>query len=282
MIQKWIKNRTTSEETSKGYLQTMKAFTDFVEKSPTELILEAEDEFRAGLPMRDRNIETYIIDFRDYLAGKNPRNSDEKQPELSETTQQTRVRGVMSFYTYHGIQLPVLPKSMSRATAELKHKELPTKNAIQRLIDYSDPLEKALILVGVSSGLSAIDLAELKLNNLSFDNETNVTTIHIIREKTKFEFHTFLNPETTAAIKEYINWRNRKGRNVSENLYIKNRIESEDNYLFVRRYIEDQYLKTRDDKLRKFEKRSIFALYAELNNKGILFKLSENLLLSIR
>jgi len=268
MIQKWIKNRTTSEETVKGYLQTMQKYTDFIGKSPTELILEAEDEFRAGLPMRDRNIETYLIDFRDYLAGKNPKNSDAPQPKLSATTQQTRLHGVISFYNYHGIQLPVLPKSMSRAVPELKRKVIPEKEDIQKLIPYCDPLEKALVLVGISSGLSAVDLANLKINNLSYDTETGITIIHIIRQKTNFEFHTFLTPEATSAVQEYLKYRNRQGRNVSESIYIKNRVESECGYLFIRRYIEDEYLQTRDEELRKFEKRSIIALYAELSNKA--------------
>ena len=244
----------------------MQIYTDYIGKSPTELILEAEDEFRAGLPMRDRNIDTYIIDFRDYLAGKNPKESDEIQPKLSTTTQQTRLRGVISFYKYHDIQLPVLPRSMSRATAELKRTVIPEKEDIQKLIPYCDPLEKALVLVGISSGLSAVDLANLKINNLSHDTETGITIIHIIRQKTNFEFHTFLTPEATSAVQEYLKYRNRTGRNVSESLYIKNRVESEDGYLFIRRYVEDEYLQTRDDNLRKFEKRSIIALYQYFTN----------------
>jgi integrase len=268
MVQRWLKNRTTSEETVKGYLQTMQMYTNFLRKSPTELILEAMDEMRVGAPVWDRNIETYIIDFRDYLSGKNPKQSEEPQPKLSATTQQTRLRGVLSFYKYCGIQLPVPPKSMIRATAELKRKVIPEKEDIQKLIPYCDPLEKALVLVGISSGLSAVDLANLKINNLSYDTETGITTIHIIRQKTNFEFHTFLTPEATSAVQEYLKYRNRTGRNVSESLYIKNRVESECGYLFIRRYVEDEYLQTRDEELRKFEKRSIIALYAELSNKA--------------
>jgi integrase len=65
---------------------------------------------------------------------------------------------MMSFYRYYGIKLPVQPKE--RAT-EIPREDLLTKEQIQAILPYCDPLEKALVLVGVASGLSAIDLINL-------------------------------------------------------------------------------------------------------------------------
>jgi integrase len=173
---------------------------------------------------------------------------------------------MMSFYRYYGIKLPVQPKE--RAT-EIPREDLLTKEQIQAILPYCDPLEKALVLVGVASGLSAIDLINLKVRDLSFDPDTGVTTIHIIRIKTGFEFHTFLTPEASAAVQEYINWRNRKGRNEPESLYIKNKVYSNNDYLFIRRFVENPYLETRNDELRKYKNsKSIMAVYSELCNKA--------------
>jgi hypothetical protein len=243
-------------------MQAMQIYTEFLGMTPQEILEEAENEIRQGLLMRERNIENYILDFRDYL--------ENRIPKLTALTIKNRIASIRSFYKYYNIQLPVLPRSVHRATAELKRKDVPTKEDIQAILAVSDPLEKALILVGISSGLSAVDIANLRIHHFTkgFDPETGITTIHITRTKTGFEFHTFLTPETSKAIQDYLDWRNRTGRNESESLYIKNRVYDDNGYLFIRRCIDDAYTETRDEELRGFKKRSINALYAELSNKA--------------
>jgi hypothetical protein len=46
----------------------MQFFTEWTEKTPEELIMEAEAEVKKGLLMRQRNIKIYFIKFRRYLA----------------------------------------------------------------------------------------------------------------------------------------------------------------------------------------------------------------------
>jgi integrase len=259
----WISSRAGSEETRNSYRQAMKDYSECLGMTPLQILEEAESEIKAGLLMREREIESHILAFRDHL--------EKRKPKLASNTIKNRIAIVRSFYKYYSIPLPVLPRSVKRATAELKRKVVPKKEDIQHILRYCDPLEKAIIMVGIASGLSAVDIIDLRIHHIKegYDPETGVTTIHIIRTKTGFEFHTFLTPEASNAVQDYLNWRNRTGRNDPESLHIKNAVYSDDDYLFIRRYIDDAYLDTRDDELRKYKSsKSIFVLYSELCNKA--------------
>lgn len=69
-IRRWLSGKRATKETIQSYLQSMQHFTEFVKKSPEELIVEAEAEIKAGLLMRERNIDTYLLDFREDQEGK--------------------------------------------------------------------------------------------------------------------------------------------------------------------------------------------------------------------
>lgn len=73
----------------------------------------------------------------------------------------------------------------------------------------ADPLEKALILTGVSLGLAANEITNLLIDDLMFDNINNITTIKVRRIKTYVNYYTFLTPETTFAVKDYVKYRSR-------------------------------------------------------------------------
>lgn len=202
LIKRWLAAKRATVETAKGYVQSMQMYTEYVKKTPTELILEAEEEIKAGLNMRERNIELYLIDFRE----------DQEKKKLAPKTVVTRLAAVMSFYTYYNIQLPVLPKSVKKAKPELKRKAIPTKDDIREILKFADLRDRAMILIGVSSGLSVIDIANLKVSDFrkGYDPETDVTTLHIERTKTNYEFYTFLSPEASRAVIDYLDWRNRQ------------------------------------------------------------------------
>ncbi len=146
-IKDWLSGIKAADETRKGYLQSMQQFTEFTHKTQLQLIEEAETEMQAGLLMRERNITSYLREFREQLERK----------DIAPLTIKGRMTGVCSFYRLYNIQLPVLPKGTTNARPELKRKKIPTKDDIRKILNVCDPLERALVLVGVSSGLSAVD-----------------------------------------------------------------------------------------------------------------------------
>ena len=70
IVSNWLLSIDASANTQRNYLQAIKAFCEFTEKTPDELILEAEKEVKSGLLMRHRRIKIYLISFKKSLKIK--------------------------------------------------------------------------------------------------------------------------------------------------------------------------------------------------------------------
>ena len=196
-IRKWFSRINASASTMQSYLQGMQAFTDMAGKTPEQLILEAEAEIKEGRLMRERTILTYLADFRELQESK----------ELAPLTVKSRMTGVCSFYKSNHIELPVLPKNMQKARPQKKRRDIPAKEDIQAVLKFCDPLERALILVGASSGLAANEISNLRISDFKkgYDEGTKITVLHVTRTKeNEYEFHSCLSPEATAAVDAYL------------------------------------------------------------------------------
>lgn len=66
-------------------------------------------------------------------------------------------------------------------------------------------------MTGAASGLSAQEIINLKIKDFKkgYDPETEIIKLKPRREKVGFEFVTFLSPEASRAVPEYLEYRNR-------------------------------------------------------------------------
>jgi integrase len=188
-------------------------YTEFLKMTPEELLSEAEADEEKW--MRMRRISYYLIDFRE----------DQENKKLAPKTVAARMAAIMSFYKFYDIQLPVLSRSVQRARPEMKRRTIPTKDDIRKFLKFCDLRDWAMILIGFSSGLFIIDIVNLKISDFKkgHDPESDITTLHIIRIKANYEFFTFLSPECSRALNDYLDWRNRQepGKHVkSDNGYL--------------------------------------------------------------
>jgi integrase len=243
-IQKWILDAEVSPSTEKSYIMAMQYYTDFTKKTPEELIKEAKKEIRDGLTMDERRIRTYLNNFRKNLQDQ----------ELAPLTVRNRLVGVRSFYSSFYIDLPKLKKiGKARPTPENTEK-IPTKEDIQTVLQYCDPLERALVLVGCSSGLSAEEITRLKVKDFKdgYNPKTEITTFNLIRQKTQVKFITFMTPEASRAVLEYLAFRERKPKvNAPYRLrqLEKQRLTRPEGYLFVQKNIPEEYLDVSKEEL---------------------------------
>ncbi|HZY24782.1 MAG TPA: tyrosine-type recombinase/integrase [Bacteroidales bacterium] len=131
-----------------------------------------------------------------------------------------------------------------------------TKDDIRDVLKVAGVLEKAIVLVGVSSGLAEADIMNLKVRDFNDgrDDETGITTLKLTRVKTGIKFVTFLTPEVSNAVLDYLAFRNRTPQRdmnpVRREQLEKQRVTRDDGYLFVLRNISDAYL---DKKKKKDE-----------------------------
>jgi len=211
--------------------------------------------------MRQRHIKIYLINFKKSLQDKG----------LAPMTVRSYMNGVQSFYRSCDIELPVLGRNKAKVLE--KNKDIPTKEDLQEVLKICDPVERAILLVGASSGLSLNEIRNLKVKDFKkgYDPGTEVTTLKLRRQKVGFDFITFLSPEASRAVQDYINYRGRPTKSPDprkEKYLVKQRIYSDDDYLFIGRKIQDSFINTKNDELRKFEDVSLRMLYQTLSEKS--------------
>lgn len=262
LIVDWIDTLNPAINTKKLYLQAMQNYTDWTGKTPEELLTEAEDEIKSGKLMRQRKIKAYLIGFRKHLQ-------DQK---LSDLSVRSKMTGVRSFYKTFDIEIPTMQR-IGKAKPLPENKAIPTKEDLQQILKVCDPLEKAVLLVGVSSGLASNEIRDLKISDFKqgYDPETEITTLDLRRKKVSCDFVTFLSPEASRAVWDYLAYRERKPKFSNPKRLkqlSKQEIKSDNGYLFVIRNVPEEYLDKCDEELRKLQESTITKIYRIISEKA--------------
>jgi Site-specific recombinase XerD len=258
LVTDWLDNIKKSN-TIKLYLLAMQGYTEFLNKCPDALINEAEEESK--LLARKRNIKKYLIGFKKHMIDKG----------LSPMTQKAYMAGVKAFYTFYDIELPKIKIDNVRPLRE--NKGIPTKEDIQEALKVCDPLETAVLLVGATSGLSANEISNLRIDDFKkgYDPTTGITTLDLRRQKVELDFITFLTPEASKSVNDYLIYRARTIK-TSEAKRIrqleKQRVTSDTGYLFIQRSICDDYLIDHDEEYRKIAIPAFMEMYRTISEKA--------------
>lgn len=261
LFDKWLGAVAKSDNTKRNYSHAIKAFCEFADKDPDQLIIEAEKEIKEGLLMRERSVSDYVPDFIEHLESKN----------LAPNTVRGYIMAIQSFYNYYDIQFP--KQRNLESTILESNIEIPSKNDVQTILKVCDPLEKAIVLVGASGGLSSNEIINLKVGTFKdgYDSTTGITTLKIRRGKTKTDFITFLTPEASQTVNDYLEFRDRKSDSTDirkQRQLQKQHVYSDNDYLFIGRTIPNEWLEKRDERLRKLERNSFLKIYRMLNEKA--------------
>jgi integrase len=263
IIKDWFDTINPSDGTIRVYVSAMQAYTEFIGKSPEELINEAELEISGGILPRKISIKRYMNNFRNHL----------QDAELADKTIQRMMSAVRSFYASFDIDIPKLAKTEHTVTSKEENIPIPTKSDLQDVLKVCEPLEKAIVLVGVSSGLSTNEIIRLTVKQFkdNYDPETKITTLSLRRAKVKFDFITFLSQEASQAIWDYLDYRNRTTKDNREkriNQIEKQKVYSDSDYLFCKTNISDNFLKSKNDKERQLTKNIIMKMYSAISEKA--------------
>jgi integrase len=263
LVVEWFSITEIEPNTRKIFLQSLRYFTEFVKKSPSELITEAEAEIESGLLMRKRKIKGYFLTFREWL----------KREGFAPKSVATHLAAIKSFYRSFDIDIPVIGnKKAFRPTVTVNGTARLERDQIKEVLKYANVRNKAIILVGASSGLAAADILNLKIEDFKRgqDSKTLVTTLRLRRIKTKTDFITFLSPEATLAVQDYLDYRNRKPvveQPSSMDAWKKRCIRADTDYLFVRTDIPNEYLVTLKEEDRRLNNSGFMDIFRELAKK---------------
>ena len=259
VIKDWLASVSRKPGTRRLYTFALQYYTEFLGMTPEELLLEAEADIKNGVLPRQSKLKCHLIDFKEHLQSQ----------DLAPLTIKNRMTGVYSFYKKNDIVLPSLPNNETKPKPLLKHKDIPTKEDIQIVLKHADELERAIVLIGVSSGLGAQEISNLTVGDFKkgYDPETEVTTLKLRREKVGYDFVTFLSPEALKAVLDYLETRNKKPKIPSKakiEQLAKQKVYNDGNFLLIPRRIPPEFLKTKDDKLRQLTEAAIVDIYQNL------------------
>jgi len=183
-----------------GYIAAITLFCNIANKLPSELIEEAEEQIKAGKLLRERNYFKYFIRFEQHL----------KEGGYADSTTSGYIFCVKALYQFY--QIYDLPKKPYRKTSavnaiESNNNAKITKKDIQDMLNACRYLrDRAIITSIASSGIGSAELRALAIEDFlkGYDEGTSLTKLSLRRVKTNNDFITFLSPEATEGVGEYL------------------------------------------------------------------------------
>jgi hypothetical protein len=275
MITDWLQHKNKAGKTRTSYLVSMKMYTKMTGLTPKQLVSEGRADAKKRYSS-DMKVTKHISRFISML----------RDSGMRDTSIKTRLNPIYSFYEYYEIRFR---REEIKGDMNPANDEYPDKEMIRTALQFANPLMKAIILVGASSGLSLIDIANLKIKDFKagYDQETGLTMFKpLVRIKTKFKFITFLTKEATNSVIDYLVYRQRKESESmdedSKKQLAKQRINginqhgltgktliellpASSDFLFIKTAISDKYLIKPDEQLRQLKTDNIDYMYDQIN-----------------
>lgn len=246
LVENWFIKKDLSESTQSLYLLGLKKYCELVEKSPDELLEEAESEEDKGLRLRKRKIDLYLPKFKKYLEDTN------KSPQ----TIKVYLSAVKSFYKTYQIEIPEISNKVNDICLEKNNGRLLTRDDIHKMIETSPIREKTIIYLMALTGMSQAEVRNLTIRKFLdtvnesvdkkietiddlFENEKLlndvVLSMEVTRQKVNYRYHTFIPPEVT--------------RNII--LYLKDRVYGRNDKIRIMEYNKALFVSNTGDKLTK-------------------------------
>lgn len=208
--------RRSSPSTQKSYTRAVRFFEDHAGKTIGELLTIADNEETNNIHWKNSTLKPILISYRAWLYD----NYKEKTANLYFTA-------ITTIFRHFEIIIGPLPyfsrKNINKSTP-IRPGELPDRELLSEILGICSPLLKAIILLASSSGLSRIDILNLKVKDYiestmeyhhSHDIFTAIDTMNDVevdiiptfvlkRQKTAQEYYTFCSPEAVRAINHYL------------------------------------------------------------------------------
>jgi integrase len=259
-----------AQRTWDTYLTAMMHYTDFTGMTPTQLIDEGNADIQAGKLMTQRRVFTRLPKFRQYLETA---TTPQASKPLAPGTLNKYLQTVSSFYKYFYIEVPKQPRSKNKCKPVKENMKRATKEDIHKAQAVTNQRDNAIMLCGISSGMGAAEIASLTVEAFKdgYDPETGITTFDMRRGKVEVDFITFISPEASQAVIQYLEWRDRpparpdNKRDVME--YEKRKVTS-DSFLFISSKVSPEYLETHNEDIRKCKPETIVKIYNRISNNA--------------
>jgi integrase len=230
ITEQWFTLIEAAQNTREQYTKVLEKFCQLAERTPTQLVEEAEREIMKGVLPRKRSYVEYLIRFRRLL----------EEEGYSPGTKRIYPAIIRGFYRTFDIEVPKLFKAKRRTpTLDRNNKKRLDKETIIKIVSMAPTIrDKALILCGLQSGQGINELLNLRYRDVKEDFEAGekIIRLTLTREKTGNQYYTFFGQDATRALHQYIDWRNR---------HEKLKVTGDDDYVFVQNLVAQPFETTR-------------------------------------
>jgi site-specific recombinase XerD len=158
-IEDWIDG--AADNTKKSYLHIIGKYAELSGLNPEQLVEEADTEQdMQGYKFKNSKLSKHLKKYKRSLKERN----------LSPNTIRGNMAAIKSFYEFHEIVIKENKNKRRRKSEKIKPKAENTgivkMDEIRRIFDISSTREKAIISLGVSSGLAVSDIVNLKVGDV--------------------------------------------------------------------------------------------------------------------
>jgi len=287
-VKDWFRRIRASESAKASYTKGMQYFFEFAKEkdleigdTPKEFLEYAKERYRSdALDWKDE-IEGMIAEYEDWLCEK-PKiftkgGYEDQDIKLAPKTIHTYISGVRSFLNAFNIEVP-RSKGKRKPKTLVGNNHRLTKEIVRESLKYADIRAKAIISVMLSGGLDDSGLLNLKVGDFirgrgcepsqvgdlnawindekrkcgeeinKGNLEHGITLLSIRRQKTQIDYISFLTPEASLAVLDYLAWRNRPSgyseryKGIGKIREEKRKVRSPEDCLFIKAYIDNWYL----------------------------------------
>ena len=214
ILEQFFNERNSSHSTQITYTRSCKYYEKLTGHTIQECLDIADDEEYNNLRWKNTQTRKWILAYREWLY-----------KEYNVSTAQLYLTAILTVYRHFEITIPALPyfsKKGLKHSTPINYNDLPDRELLKEVIQGVSPLVRSLILFMSSSGISRIDVLNLKISDYleatsDYHNADSVKkaikemrdtdiipTFHLTRQKTGQDYFTFCSHEAVKSINAYL------------------------------------------------------------------------------
>ena len=160
-FQDLIISRNLRKSSIREYAKSLNQYCVFINKNPTELIEEAENQEDQQIRMKNRNIKRYLLDYYKYL----------KDRDLRYNTIKMQLAVIKTFYHEYDIETPRFKLVKDEILETVYSTDLPGHDEIKLILNNCNKKYQAIICTMGSSGMGRAEIQHLRIKD--FYNAVN-------------------------------------------------------------------------------------------------------------
>lgn len=237
LLKTFQKDRGISQRTMYGYYNAMGLYVGYCNMHLQELLNEADEEEDGGVRWKRSKLKEKLLGFRSHLI-----------ENYTHGTVKVHFGRVRTFYNHFEIDMGYIPKINIKSVKKnepLRFDDLLTKEELKNILDKANPIMKAIILFGASSGCARQEVLNITMDDFiqatsDYHNggtiqeilvtllarDDVVPTFKIRRQKTNKYYYTFCSPEAVRNICNYLIISQRKFKGCNEHKLFKTNKDS--------------------------------------------------------